>query len=139
MDYEPRDLDQGWDWQAFVRYAGWAVIAAVAAREHRLSLLAVSLHALGTLLFLWMISFGVLDVALFCALEAGVRLVLALEAAVYAVSGRLVRRAAGDVSPSAHFLAAFATEAALVLATARVWVAMDLSSRLAVLLTRALR
>lgn len=137
MDY--LDLDQSRNWPALARRVGWVSVAVAVARAHHVALLPLLLGALGNLLFLWLVSFGVLEIALVCAVEAAARLVLALEDAAYALSDWLVAQAAGEIAPPARFLAAFSAEVALVFAATRVWTAADLGARLALLLARAIR
>lgn len=86
-----------------------------------------------------LLSFGILTPVVVLVAEGSITLLLAADAAAYALSGWLVRRVAGEIPEPASFPAAFAVEVALVFAAIRFWIAAQLGPRLMLLLMRAIQ
>ena len=128
-----------WDWRPLARLAGWTYIAVVLAHAEHVPPPAPIGQILETLIWLSILSFGVLGALMIHAASGTLLLALTLDEAAYGLAERIVRPALGRVPAAATFLAAFAAEVALVLGTAYICCAAHVWPRILDLIIKACR
>ena len=130
---------QDWDWRPLARLVGWITIAAGLAHVRHVPPLAPIGQILEALLFLSVLSFGVLTQLLLLAAMVALRLAMAFDDAAYALAERIVRPSLGQASFAATFVAAFGAELVLVLGAAYFCSAAHVWPRLLALFVEAAR
>ncbi len=132
MAAETRDVFRWneWDWRAFARLLGWALLATLWARWRGIALWTNTAVCLWHCALACFLSFGILTYPFALAAMGAIRAALFLDEAAYAVSEHLTRPLAGAAPFAVHFWTAFGAEIALVLGAAWIWRACALGPRL---------
>lgn len=130
---------EDWDWRPLARLIVWLILAALWAHWRNVVFLPLLKRAFRELVLGWLLSFGLLTYVQALIATSAWRLAMAFDAGAYALSERVARLFMRRASFAATFVAAFGIELALALGAVRLWPALRMGDRAAVLLAEILR
>jgi|CXWL01.1.fsa_nt_gi hypothetical protein len=119
-----------WDWRPLARLVGWISIAVFLTHVRLAAPLALLGQALGALILLSVLSFGVLTHLLLFAAMGALRLAMVFDDAAYTLAERIVRPSLGRAPFTVTFIAAFGTEIVLVFGAGSILRAVHADERL---------